>query len=210
MPTGYTAKLLEGTQTVEEFALGCARAFGAYVEMRDEPLSAGAPEKLEDRDTQRYLEEIRNLERQIRNVRKMSYARAAKYAENDYNSSRSYHTNALIELAEGSFRLSKAMAEVASYSAPTQDYENYRKFMIDQLKGTIDFDCDPDYHKSALFDLKLKTPQEWKAAKLENLNSLLSFYHQQLSDHTTRHNERNEWIAQLHQSVKNHFSDKPL
>src|ERR1044071_9143634 len=37
MPTGYTAKLYEGEdQSFEDFALGCARAFGASILMRDD------------------------------------------------------------------------------------------------------------------------------------------------------------------------------
>ena len=44
MPTGYTAKIADG-QTFEEFILSCARAFGALVEMRDEPADAPIPEE---------------------------------------------------------------------------------------------------------------------------------------------------------------------
>ncbi len=208
MPTEYTHALLKGEQTVEEFALGCARAFGAYVEMKDEPLSVGAPEKLEDKETELYLKNIADLQRQIRNVKKMSYARAAKYAENDYNSSRLYHTNALIELAEGSFRLSKAMAQVASYTPPTKDHEEYKSFMVRQLSETMDWSCDPSYHKEALKNLKLQTPQEWKADKLEYLSERIEFKTKSLEKYTVRHTTCNDWIKQLHSSVKGHFSNK--
>jgi hypothetical protein len=46
MPTGYTAPIADG-MTFEQFALGCARAFGALVTMRDEPSDAPIPERLE-------------------------------------------------------------------------------------------------------------------------------------------------------------------
>jgi len=38
MPTGYTAKLCEGEQSFGEFALGCARAFGACVMQREDSM----------------------------------------------------------------------------------------------------------------------------------------------------------------------------
>ena len=38
MPTGYTLDLYNGKDiTFEEFVLKCARAFGALIDMRDEP-----------------------------------------------------------------------------------------------------------------------------------------------------------------------------
>ena len=46
MPTGYTDLINNGC-TFNEFVMGCARAFGATIDMRDEPLGAEIPEKFE-------------------------------------------------------------------------------------------------------------------------------------------------------------------
>lgn len=46
MPTGYTSPLYEGKEiSFEQFALRCARNFGALVMMREEPLDTPIPEK---------------------------------------------------------------------------------------------------------------------------------------------------------------------
>ena len=48
MPTGYTAGVQDGTVTdFSEFALQCARNFGALVTMRDDPWSTPIPERFE-------------------------------------------------------------------------------------------------------------------------------------------------------------------
>lgn len=44
MPTGYTAAIADGID-FKTYALSCARAFGALVEMRDEPANAPIPEE---------------------------------------------------------------------------------------------------------------------------------------------------------------------
>ena len=44
MPSGYTNKIKDDI-SFEEFALSCARAFGACVEMRDDPGDAKIPEE---------------------------------------------------------------------------------------------------------------------------------------------------------------------
>ena len=44
MPTGYTATLMEKGQDFPDFVLLCARAMGATIMLRDEPLDAPIPE----------------------------------------------------------------------------------------------------------------------------------------------------------------------
>ena len=46
MPTGYTARLCDGEQTFKDFAMLCARACGALIEMREDPMDAPIPEKI--------------------------------------------------------------------------------------------------------------------------------------------------------------------
>jgi hypothetical protein len=78
MPTGYTAPIADG-MTFEQYALGCARAFGALVTMRDEPSDAPIPEKLEpDTYYQRSLEAS-----QLELDRVMSLTAAEIVAETD-------------------------------------------------------------------------------------------------------------------------------
>ena len=48
MPTGYTCHIEDGTvTTLRQYALTCARAFGACASMRDEPLTVLPPSKVE-------------------------------------------------------------------------------------------------------------------------------------------------------------------
>lgn len=65
MPTGYTANIKNGI-TFEEFALDCARNFGALIIMRDEPKDAPIPEQFEaskhhEEATSKYLEELNQV-----------------------------------------------------------------------------------------------------------------------------------------------------
>ena len=51
MPTGYTHPVQEGKITeLRDFALNCARAFGACVTMRDDPSDTPIPGKFEPSD----------------------------------------------------------------------------------------------------------------------------------------------------------------
>jgi len=60
MPTGYTAGVQDGKITeFSDFALNCARAFGALITMRDDPQDTPIPEKFEAR-TSYYDERLEN------------------------------------------------------------------------------------------------------------------------------------------------------
>jgi len=51
MPTGYTYPVVEGKITeFSDFALSCARAFGALITMRDDPHDTPIPETFEPSD----------------------------------------------------------------------------------------------------------------------------------------------------------------
>ena len=48
MPTGYTSDIYDGKDiSFREYALKCARNFGAYVEMRDSSLDTEMPTEFE-------------------------------------------------------------------------------------------------------------------------------------------------------------------
>ena len=48
MPTGYTARVKDGTVTeFKDFAMGCARAMGACISMREAAHDAEIPEQFE-------------------------------------------------------------------------------------------------------------------------------------------------------------------
>jgi hypothetical protein len=44
--TGYVHHMVEKNQTFPQFAMSCARAFGALVEMRDEGMDAKIPDEI--------------------------------------------------------------------------------------------------------------------------------------------------------------------
>ena len=82
MPTGYTAWIEEGA-TFEEFILGCARAFGACISMRDEPLSKQIPEQFKESSydkekVQEYIELLKKYE-------SMTIEQAEIEAEKEYS-----------------------------------------------------------------------------------------------------------------------------
>lgn len=83
MATGYTCDVSDGKiTTLRDFALRCARAFGALITMRDEPFDAPIPEKFEPH-TDYHDKAIREAREQLEKLSAMSPAQVAKAAKAD-------------------------------------------------------------------------------------------------------------------------------
>ena len=142
MPTGYTAPIYEGEEmTFEQFALRCARSFGALVSMRDEPIDAPIPDEFKvDAYYQKDYEEAKAAyENFIQNPPtdeelEKSYAR---YVQKETD--RAQKANE--ERALGRKRYEAMLTKVLKWEPPTPEHVNLKDFMIGQLKDSIDFDC---------------------------------------------------------------------
>ena len=83
MPTGYTLDLYDVKDiTFEEFALRCARAFGALISMRDEPIDAPIPERFEPSDY--HLKELEKAKKRLKEVKKWNEETAEQEAVRAY------------------------------------------------------------------------------------------------------------------------------
>jgi hypothetical protein len=197
MPTGYTADITSNT-SFEDFAVKCARAFGALVDMRDAPLDAQIPDNLSPdgyyprrvQETEKELEQFksadddslkrlylkerkRRMEEVVEGLRKMRNQRAA---------------------------YERMLVMVDSWTPPSRDHVGMKKFMQEQLKTSIDFDCSHEdyYLKRDLFPPFYK----WKKSRLRELRQSLKYAKDSLKKEEKTYAKRNVWIKKLRDSLR--------
>lgn len=142
MPTGYTAALYDGTsQTFPEFAMRCARAFGALVEMRDAPMDAPVPERFAPATC--HATELRMAEDRLATVRQWTPAQAAEEARRAYETALAWHRESEERQRARRERYTAMLAEVRAWRPPTPAHDGLKQFMIDQLTMSIAGDCAP-------------------------------------------------------------------
>lgn len=84
MPTGYTYPVCEGKITeFPDFALSCARAFGALISMREEPMDAPLPDEIAA-STNYYDQKIEESQKRLGEVQAMTNADADAAADAAY------------------------------------------------------------------------------------------------------------------------------
>jgi hypothetical protein len=192
MPTGYTAAVQRGEiETLGQFAMHCARAFGACIMMRDDPTDAKIPERFEP-DTKYYDDGISQAEAEIERLAGMTIqqcddAALAEHAEK-------VAARAARETERESQRVRyQAMLDKVKRWRPHKDIDGLRTFMIEQLESSICHDCDGGYDKTP------ETPMGfvWRDARLAEARRSLAYFRTEREREVERVAGRNVWLAQL-------------
>lgn len=204
MATGYTHKILDGEITdFKSFALLCTRAFGATIHMRDDNLSTPyTPRQVGSH----HKDSISRIIAEIKELKNMSDDEFEKSVEKVYADSIGYY-NKQIESAKANFDvLSKMMEEAKAYEPPTEDHVKYKEFMVEQLRGTIDFDCNISYYIEQIETIKGKLESfnidELRTEKLAELESSLEYHKKELQAEIQRVNDSNKWMGDVMKSLE--------
>ncbi|PZE23885.1 hypothetical protein [Curtobacterium sp. MCBD17_028] len=195
MPTGYTEALYKGDkQTFEQFAMKCARAFGALVELRDEP-NALIPECFEVSEYERRrLDEAVELVVALkhRSPEDWSAAQDAEVAEHNE------HVRTAIQAAgERRIRYEQMLAQVRGWTPPTSEHEGMRDFMVEQLTTSIKFDCSTSY----LDEQRPLPVDEYALLKQDKAAQELERAEQSWRDAKERADARTCWVRALRESL---------
>lgn len=193
MPTGYTSVIAEGA-TFEQFAWTCARAFGALIEMRDDPMDKPIPDRFEP--SPYYAEKIAKAEEELFDAERLTVADATRLARQEYDEALAGNERRRVESAQLETQYRDMIAKVRAWSPPSPDHVQLKEFMIEQLQQSIEHDC---------FVYETPAPPldggVYIARKVERLRADLARYREHHAEEVERTNTRNEWIRLLRGSI---------
>jgi polyhydroxyalkanoate synthesis regulator phasin len=196
MPSGYTSPIYEGKNiSAKEYILRCARAFGATIMMRDESLDAEIP--VFEPDTY-HLEQVEELKKELQKYKEMTLEEAQKIIDEEYEVTIKRNKKAIKEKNELKQRYMKILNEVKAWNPPTEEHMNLKKFAIEQLEQSIEWDCDTTY----LTTPEKETPEKWLKGKIAKIEWDIEYHTRKWNEEVERTRERNEWIKQLKDSLE--------
>lgn len=191
MPTGYGAMGEEGC-TFEEFVWGCARAFGALVMMRDDPLDAPIPDRFQVDGY--YATKTREVAAKLDSVQRMSDGQVVEEIERETREVLARNEEHTVRNREKKDRYAAMMKQVQAWAPPSSDHVGMKEFMIEQI--TISDPGGPYVVEPPTHDIRL-----WRETKIAKLRQELEYYTEALAGEVERTNARNEWLRRLRQSV---------
>lgn len=193
MPTGYTSDVTD-TTTLAEFAMKCARAFGALVMMRDDPADAPIPEEFKPSD--HHVEALRKAEARLLELRGMTADQADVLAAADYKAAVGRWEAQRKKDAALRERYERLRALCRAWEPPTPDHVGLRDFMVEQLTSSIDFDC-TDYPAPVA-----KSGATWLAEQVKSEEWSENYHRTEGQKEIDRARSRTEWVKQLRASLQ--------
>lgn len=194
MPTVYTADISKGI-TFKEYALLCAREFGATIMMRDEPLDSEIPEF---QPSDYHAKRIYEIQQEINTLNNLSKSEIAYQANLEYLDKvyRANKYNKDSDILETKY---KGMLVVVSlWTPPTDEHVRLKEFMLEQLETSIKHDCGHTYY---IGDIVEKDANTWLSDKLSQLNKSLANSYTEYAKEVERTNNRNKWVKALRDSL---------
>lgn len=195
MPTGYTAAIEESDISFHDFVLKCARAFGALVEMREEPLSAEIPDELKPSDY--HLKNIKSGKEELTMIRGMLDSEYEESAKGEYLDEMARVEESLKKRNDLLIRYKKMLASVNAWVPPTPDHCGLKEFMIDQIRISMPLN-DEDYYK---FPERIDGKQ-WRAKQIERISRSIAYHEKEYASELARVADRNRWIKDLRESLE--------
>lgn len=197
MPTGYTADVQSGkVSEFKDFALQCARAFGALITMRDDPMDAPIPDEFKPSDY--YADSLKTSQARIAELEAMTPAQVEAAAQQAFKEATREKARWLAEKSEERGRYEAMIAKVNAWTPPTDDHVGLKAFMIEQLRDSIKFDCGDGSYWS---EPKSMTGAEWLATEMKRARERLSYDKQHIADERKRAEDRTAWVRALKQSL---------
>ena len=199
MPTGLTARIYEGKETsFKDFALLCARHFGALLHMKDEDLDA--PIRKREPDTY-YLKQLEKAKKDLADflTNPPTEDSLAKEYEEKVERMRKKDAETNKNRQELKARYEAMLKKAQDWNPPTSEHKNLKNFMIKQLNESMDFDCRA-YNQVDRFVTKEEYIKDGLSSM--HLEKQVEYYQEQWAKEIESCNNANKWIEELVNSLE--------
>jgi hypothetical protein len=193
MPTGYTADVQSGKVTeFPDFAMQCARAFGALIMMRDDPADAPIPEF---QPSDYHSKALATAEADVARLSAMTAEQAQTEADAEHAKAVRQNNEWNAEKAACRERYEAMILKVDAWTPPTPDHNGLKEFMLKQLRESIDFDCRPYDEPKAL------PGAEWLEKAKARAARSVEYHRDEHAAEVKRTADRNAWVRNLRESL---------
>lgn len=198
MPTAYTELVANNDDcTFSQFAMRCAREFGALAAMRDDPLDTPIPEQFEPDDFYRKQYESSKAAYDAFIANSPTEEELSKEYDEYVATQKEQYAKVIAEKQEKRGRYDRMLTKVLKWEPPTPDHEGLRRFMIQQLQDSIEFDCTE-------YDLALPEREQYITYGMdpEVPRGIRDRNHARWKSEVERVSKTNRWLKDLRDSLE--------
>jgi hypothetical protein len=194
MPSGYTAKIAEGI-TFKQFALSCARAFGALIMMRDDPMDTKIPDEIKPDDY--HLKRKKELLKEWNEIENKSQKALQKIVDSNFEDAMKRYNKRKSDADELKAKYEKMLKEAKDWTPPTADHIGLKDFMIEQIESSIKWDCNTSYDTPP----EKESIDEFLKERRKDIQRDIVYHEEEYAKEVAKAKERTDWIVKLKQSL---------
>jgi len=196
MPTGYTQDIKDGI-AFSQFALGCARAFGACITMRDEPSGGDKiPEELQPSDY--HFKALAEARETLATLESMTTMECGFKAAAEHKNAEFQRLARIKELDDLRQKYEEMLVCAQAWTPPTAEHYPLKEFMVNQITESIKWDCDASFYQAPATVL---SGADWlESAKAKAIEDI-GYHKKKWAEEVQRTEQRNTWVRQLRESL---------
>lgn len=194
MPTGYTYEISKGI-SFDKFVLNCARAFGALITMRDDPMDAEIPDEFIPSDY--HAKAIEETKKKVAYAESLTLEQAGEEATKQYKEELAAYKKRIEEAHTLKMKYQDMLRQVENWQPPTPDHRELKDFMVEQITSSIDFDCSTEHLTPPI----LLAPEKWITKTINEYLWSLAYHTDELDKEISRCASRTKWVKALKRSL---------
>lgn len=197
MPTGYTYGVQEGSMTtLDAFAKECARAF--LWQARDSNEKDLIKLVATPNDSEYQVNQLIKAKENLKELQGLTETEwLTRYEEERRDDIRRQHErNERIKIEQA--RYDAMIEKVKAWTPPTEQHQDLKEFMLDQLVKSLDFDCSD----AMLYPCTFQDYDSWKMQKMSYAKGDVMRAENNLERVTKRDGDYLNWVNDLLESVK--------
>lgn len=199
MPTGYTADIADGKAvTFEEFAWGCARAFGALITMRDDPRDAEIPGRFEP--SSYHADEYEKALVKLAEVKAWSMEKARQEADATYHRAHTAWVESQERQKAMRARYEAILDQAMAWEPPSPEHQGFKDFMVEQLTESMRFDC-PEEGRSWWSEPTPLGAADYRDEQIAKAQRDIEYHAEQHAAEVERTTERTLWVRALRRAL---------
>lgn len=203
MPTAYTDGILTGkVKTFPDFAKKCMRAMMPCIHLKEESLDKGyIPRK----PGNYHKKELAKAQRHLKLVSVYSDKMIVAFAKKKLMESKNAYLGYIKKAEQNREKLLAMQSKVAKWTPPTTEHLEFGKYMLEQIKITLEHDGDSTYYQDELHNINQKI-KEIKAdtsrkEMIQKAESDVAYHTKELEEEIQRCKDSNKWCDELLKSL---------
>lgn len=203
MPTGYTAGILDGKiTTFQQFAKQCMRAFGATIHMRDDDMDAEYQPRV---PSDWHEKELAKAQAKLKDVETITDEQILAKHKEEFTENKKRYSEYIDKANNGLAKMNAILKEVRKWQPPTSEHEGIKKFMIEQIQTTIDYDCKTDSWEKELEkcenELKYPNVKSIRENMISQATWSVNYHTENLKKEIDGCKNSNQWVTDFINSL---------